>query len=26
VDWLEDLSALRYEGQDARGQLVLRVG
>ncbi|WP_395846624.1 HAD-IA family hydrolase [Cystobacter fuscus] len=25
VDWLQDLSALRYEGQDARGQLVLRV-
>lgn len=25
LDWVRDLSALRYEGQDARGQLVLRV-
>ncbi|WP_434381191.1 HAD-IA family hydrolase [Melittangium boletus] len=26
VDWIPDFSALSYEGRDARGQLVLRVG
>jgi len=25
VDWVQDLSVLRYEGQDPRGQLILRV-